>query len=176
MERRGQMTGGRRIGGKWGVRTWPREQEMKEGKKRGKKARKQRGKQTKNCRLITTSFRQHAQNYRKRKLKRWNELADMTMAGGGCCWSIRADALEEDVVDPLSHWLTQTHRSIGPEGTRSLQARQSITQPGLHTATTHCSNGLCGDPFWMPDCPFACRPRVCVCVNKTSFKIPNSEK
>lgn len=51
--------------------------------------------------------------------------------------------MDEALVEPLNHWLTQTGQSIGPEGTRSLQARQSITWPDLHTAETHGFNGVC---------------------------------
>lgn len=58
---------------------------------------------------------------------------------------MRAAAVDEALVVPLNHWLTQTGKSIGPEGTRSLQARQSITWPELHTAKTHGFNGVCGD-------------------------------
>lgn len=50
--------------------------------------------------------------------------------------------MDEALVEPLNHWLTQTGKSIGPEGTRSLQARQSITWPEPHPAKTH---GVCGD-------------------------------
>lgn len=65
------------------------------------------------------------------------------MMGGGRMKVI--DAVDEALVDPLNHWLTQTGESIGPEGTRSLQARRSITWPELHTAKTHSFNGVCGD-------------------------------
>lgn len=55
---------------------------------------------------------------------------------------MQAAAVDEALVDPLNHWLTQTGKSIGPEGTRSLQARQSITWPELHTDKTHSFNGV----------------------------------
>lgn len=54
---------------------------------------------------------------------------------------MQAAAVDEALVDPLNHWLTQTGKSIGPEGTRTLQARQSMTWPELHRAKTHSFNG-----------------------------------
>lgn len=53
---------------------------------------------------------------------------------------MRAAAVDEALVDPLDRRLTQTGQSIGPEGTRSLQARRSITWPE-RPGPNHSFNG-----------------------------------
>lgn len=104
-----------------------------------------------------------ALNY-KRKLKSEMNWERWWWVKAGLRWSMRAAAVDEALVDPLNHWLTQTGKSIGPEGTRSLQARQSITR--LHTAKTHSFNGV-----WS----LALNASVHICIDVPAFKKKNKK-